>query len=159
AVSTCARPARPDRPAPPVLSTVVLTVRCCKKCSGVVPGCRADDRSEPMKYALEYPSEQPAAPDDFLRPDVIRDVVGRAEEAGFAAVALSEHPAPSRKWRDNGGHNTLDPIAALGFMAGVTSSIRLMTNLYVLPFRNPYLSAKALASLDIVSGGRLIAGV
>jgi probable F420-dependent oxidoreductase len=63
------------------------------------------------------------------------------------------------KWRHNGGHNTLDPIAALSFMAAVTDSIALMTNLYVLPFRNPYLSAKALASVDIISGGRLIAGV
>ncbi|WP_280293641.1 TIGR03619 family F420-dependent LLM class oxidoreductase [Nocardia abscessus] len=112
-----------------------------------------------MKYALEYPSELPTAPDDFLRPAVIREVVTHAEAAGFSAVALSEHPAPSRKWRDNGGHNTLDPIAALSYIAGVTSRLRLMTNLYVLPFRNPYLSAKALSSLDIVSGGRLIAGV
>lgn len=112
-----------------------------------------------MKYVLEYPSELPTASDIFLRPDVIREVVVRAEESGFSAVALSEHPAPSLKWRRNGGHNTLDPIAALSFMAGVTTHIRLMTNLYVLPFRNPYLSAKALGSLDIVSGGRLIAGV
>ncbi|WP_174187846.1 TIGR03619 family F420-dependent LLM class oxidoreductase [Nocardia barduliensis] len=112
-----------------------------------------------MKYALEYPSELPTAPDDFLRPAVIQDVVTHAEAAGFSAVALSEHPAPSRKWRDNGGHNTLDPIAALSYIAGVTARLRLMTNLYVLPFRNPYLSAKALSSLDIVSGGRLIAGV
>lgn len=112
-----------------------------------------------MKYTLEYPSELPTASDDFLRPEVIRDVVAAAERAGFAAVALSEHPAPSVKWRRNGGHNTLDPIAALSFIAGVSTSIKLMTNLYVLPFRNPYLSAKALGSLDIVSGGRLIAGV
>ena len=112
-----------------------------------------------MKYTLEYPSELPTAPDDFLRPDVIREVAAQAEAAGFSAVALSEHPAPSVKWRQGGGHNTLDPIAALSFMAAVTSRIRLMTNLYVLPFRNPYLSAKALGSLDLVSGGRLIAGV
>lgn len=112
-----------------------------------------------MKYTLEYPSELPNAPDDFLRPDVIRGVATQAEAAGFSAVALSEHPAPSAKWRSNGGHNTLDPIAALSFMAAATSRIRLMTNLYVLPFRNPYLSAKALGSLDLVSGGRLIAGV
>lgn len=112
-----------------------------------------------MNFTLEYPSELPTAPDDFLQPEVIRQVATHAEAAGFAAVALSEHPAPSVKWRRNGGHNTLDPIAALSFMAAVTSRIRLMTNLYVLPFRNPYLSAKALGSLDQVSGGRLIAGV
>nr|WP_198428632.1 TIGR03619 family F420-dependent LLM class oxidoreductase [Nocardia bovistercoris] len=101
----------------------------------------------------------PGAGDEFLLPEVIREIANSAENAGFTAVALSEHPAPSRKWRDNGGHNTLDPIAALSFIAGVTSRIKVMTNLYVLPFRNPYLSAKALGSLDIVSGGRLIAGV
>lgn len=112
-----------------------------------------------MKYTLEYPSELPTAPDDFLQPDIIRAVVTQAEAAGFSAVALSEHPAPSVKWRNNGGHNTLDPIAALSFMAAATTRIRLMTNLYVLPFRNPYLSAKALGSVDLISGGRLIAGV
>ncbi|MGW6422358.1 TIGR03619 family F420-dependent LLM class oxidoreductase [Nocardia sp. NPDC055053] len=112
-----------------------------------------------MKYVLEYPSERPGASEAFLHPEVIRELTVAAEECGFAAVALSEHPAPSLKWRRNGGHNTLDPIAALSYIAGVTSRIRLLTNLYVLPFRNPYLSAKALGSLDIVSGGRLIAGV
>jgi len=112
-----------------------------------------------MRYTLEYPSELPTAPDDFLEPDVIRDIATRAEAAGFSAIALSEHPAPSLKWRRNGGHDTLDPIAALSFMAGVTTDIKLMTNLYVLPFRNPYLSAKSLGSLDILSAGRLIAGV
>jgi len=112
-----------------------------------------------MKFTLEYPSELPAATDEFLRPDAIRAVAEAAEVAGFDAVALSEHPAPSVKWRSNGGHNTLDPVAALSFMAGVTSTLRLMTNLYVLPYRNPYLAAKALTSLDQVSGGRLIAGL
>ena len=112
-----------------------------------------------MKYTLEYPLESPTATDDFLHPEAIRQVCRQAEASWFSAVALSEHPAPSAKWRRRGGHDTLDPIAALGFMAGVTSTIRLLTNLFVLPFRNPYLSAKALTSLDLVSGGRLIAGV
>lgn len=112
-----------------------------------------------MRYTLEYPSELPTASDDFLQAEAIREIADGAEKAGFAAIALSEHPAPSVKWRRNGGHNTLDPIAALSFMAAVTRDIKLLTNLYVLPFRNPYLSVKALTSLDILSGGRLIAGV
>lgn len=112
-----------------------------------------------MRYTLEYPSELPTAPDDFLEPAVISDVATHAEAAGFSAIALSEHPAPSLKWRLGGGHDTLDPIATLSFMAAVTTDIKLMTNLYVLPFRNPYLSAKSLSSLDILSAGRLIAGV
>ena len=112
-----------------------------------------------MKFTLEYPSELPTSSEEFLRPDVVRDVAVQAEAAGFSAIALSEHPAPSLKWRQNGGHNTLDPVAALSFMAAATTDLKLMTNLYVLPFRNPYLAAKALGSLDILSGGRLIAGV
>ncbi len=112
-----------------------------------------------LKFTLEYPSEIPGAPDDFLLPDVVRSVATAAETAGFSAVAVSEHPAPSAKWRNNGGHNTLDPIAALGFMAASTSTLRLLTNLIVLPFHNPYQIAKSLTSLDILSGGRLIAGV
>ncbi|TPG36633.1 TIGR03619 family F420-dependent LLM class oxidoreductase [Mycolicibacterium hodleri] len=111
-----------------------------------------------MKFTLEYPSEFASASEAFLTPDAIRTIVRRAEAAGFGAVAVSEHPAPSVKWRRNGGHDTLDPVAALSFMAGLTETITLMTNLMVLPFRNPYMAAKALASIDVVSGGRLIVG-
>lgn len=68
---------------------------------------------------------------------MIADVVTAAEAAGFDAVALSDHPAPSMKWRAHGGHDTLDPVAALSFMAAVTTRISLMTNLFVLPYRNP----------------------
>ncbi|MGE2834948.1 TIGR03619 family F420-dependent LLM class oxidoreductase [Mycobacterium sp. SMC-4] len=112
-----------------------------------------------MRFTLEYPGDLPAASDDFVRPDVIADVARAAETAGFSAVALSEHPAPSVKWRTHGGHDTLDPVAALAFMAAVTTRLKVMTNLYVLPYRNPYLAAKALTTLDHLSGGRLIAGL
>ncbi|BBX17628.1 LLM class F420-dependent oxidoreductase [Mycolicibacterium duvalii] len=112
-----------------------------------------------MRYTLEYPGDLPAASADFGRPGVIADVVTAAEAAGFDAVALSDHPAPSMKWRAHGGHDTLDPVAALSFMAAVTTRISLMTNLFVLPYRNPYLAAKALTTLDRLSGGRLIAGL
>ena len=56
-----------------------------------------------MKYTLEYPSELPSAPDDFLGPEAIRMVAAAAEAAHFSAIALSEHPVPSLKWRRNGG--------------------------------------------------------
>jgi probable F420-dependent oxidoreductase len=112
-----------------------------------------------MKFTLEYPSEIPDANRDFLTPDVMAGVAVQAEQCGFDAIAFSDHPAPSVKWRNNGGHDTFEPAVALSYVAAVTTDIRLMTHLYVLPFRNPYLAAKALTSLDIVSGGRLIAAV
>jgi len=112
-----------------------------------------------MKFTVEYPSDVPTANPELRDPAVMRAIAGCAEELGFDAIALADHPAPSAKWYAAGGHNTFDPAVALAFFAAATTTVRLMTHLYVLPFRNPYLAAKTLTSLDVVSGGRLIAGV
>lgn len=88
-------------------------------------------------------------------PGTIAGVARVAETAGFAAIAFTEHPAPSAKWLATGGHQSFDPLAALSFVAGVTSRIRLMTYLLVLPYRNPLLLAKQVATADALSGGRL----
>ncbi len=101
-----------------------------------------------MKYTVEYPSDVPNASAEFRQPETLRAVAVAAESLGFNAIALSEHPAPSAKWRKYGGHDTFDPAVALAYFAAVTTRIRLMTNLFVLPFRNPYLTAKSLTSLD-----------
>ena len=50
-----------------------------------------------------------------------------------------------------------DPFVTLAFAAGVTTSIRLLTNLTVVAYRNPFLLAKAAATLDRVANGRLVA--
>lgn len=81
-----------------------------------------------------------------------------AEAAGYDAVYVTEHPAPSQRWRERGGHDALDPFVALAVMAHATSRLRLLTNLTVVPYRNPFLLAKAAASLDVVSEGRLVLG-
>lgn len=112
-----------------------------------------------MKFTLEYPSDVPTANPELRDPAVMRTLSAGAEELAFEAIALADHPAPSAKWRRAGGHNTFDPAVALAFFAAATSTIRLMTHLWVLPFRTPYLTAKTLTSLDQVSRGRLIAGV
>jgi probable F420-dependent oxidoreductase len=57
-----------------------------------------------------------------------------------------------------GGHATLDPLAALAFCAASTSRLRLMTYLLVLPYRNPLAAAKTIASVDLMSNGRLTIG-
>ena len=55
--------------------------------------------------------------------------------------------------------NTYDPLIALSFIAAHTSRIRLGTSVLIMPYRNPIATAKMLASLDQMSGGRVIAGV
>ena len=52
-----------------------------------------------------------------------------------------------------------DPMLALAFVAGITTKIRLATGVFVLPIRNAFATAKAVASLDVLSGGRFIFGV
>jgi probable F420-dependent oxidoreductase len=112
-----------------------------------------------MNFTVEYPSDVPTADRELRQPKAMRALAIHAEGVGFDAIALADHPAPSAKWRRAGGHNTFDPAVALAFFAAATTTIRLMTHLWVLPFRNPYLTAKTLTSLDEVSGGRVIAGV
>ena len=82
-----------------------------------------------------------------------------AEAAGFDAAYVTEHPFPGDRWLDAGGHHALDPMVALALAAGATRSLRLHTNLYIPAYRNPFLAAKAVSSLDVVSGGRVILGV
>ncbi|MCU1594903.1 MAG: putative dehydrogenase [Frankiales bacterium] len=81
-----------------------------------------------------------------------------AEESGFDALGFTDHPAPSGNWVRAGGEGSIDPFAALGFCAAVTSTIKLLTFVLVLPYRNPFLAAHQLATLDHLSGGRLIVG-
>jgi probable F420-dependent oxidoreductase len=89
----------------------------------------------------------------------LKDVAVAAERSGFDGFALSEHPVPGARWLDAGGHQTFDPFVALGFVAAATERIRLLTYLAVAPYRNPSLLAKSAATLDKLSGGRLIPGI
>ncbi|MBM7276967.1 TIGR03619 family F420-dependent LLM class oxidoreductase [Gordonia rubripertincta] len=112
-----------------------------------------------MKFTLEYPGDVPGASPLFLEGAALAQIAGHAQDLGFDALCLADHPAPSAKWFAAGGHDSFEPAVALAYAAAATTSLTLMTNLYVLPFRNPYLAAKALTTLDILSGGRLIVGV
>lgn len=81
------------------------------------------------------------------------------EQAGLHAVFVTDHPAPSSAWLRHGGHHTLDPFVALSFAAAVTTSLALHFNLLVAAYRHPLVTAKAIATLDSLSGGRVIVGV
>ncbi len=94
-------------------------------------------------------------------PEVQRRVVLAAEEVGFESVWTGEHVA--LPVRDNPVPTPaetpfLDSLVALARIAGFTTRLRLGTGILVLPHHNPVLVAKALASLDVLSGGRVIAG-
>src|SRR5437879_11325137 len=97
--------------------------------------------------------------DEFLTAAAVAEMAATAETAGFDAVYVTEHPVPGDAWLASGGHHALDPFVVLSAAAAATSRLRLQTNLVIAAYRNPFLLAKALASLDVISGGRVIAGI
>ena len=110
-----------------------------------------------MRFALGLTVHHPIA--NELCEGPFLSALGRtAEAAGFDAVYFTEHPMPGDDWLASGGHDALDPFVALAYVAAATTTLRLFTNLTVLPYRNPFLLAKSVATLDRVSGGRVILG-
>jgi probable F420-dependent oxidoreductase len=112
-----------------------------------------------VQFAVQLPTERVDAGSEFLSADAISELARTAEASGFDACYVTDHPFPSDKWLADGGHHALDPFVALSFAAAATTTLRLQTNIAVLAYRNPFITAKAAASLDVLSGGRLILGV
>jgi probable F420-dependent oxidoreductase len=90
-------------------------------------------------------------------------VARAAEEAGFESVWTGEHivlPDPMRDGSPLPAETPLlDTVVALTLIAAHTSTLRVASGIIVLPQRNPLVIAKELASVDVVSEGRLIVGV
>lgn len=108
-----------------------------------------------MKFTVDYPIVNVGYDPALVTAAGLTAVAQTAEKYGYDAISFSEHPAPSAKWLHAGGHESLDQTSALAFCAAVTSRVRLMTYLLVLPYHNPFLAAKALSTVDLLSGGRL----
>jgi probable F420-dependent oxidoreductase len=92
-------------------------------------------------------------------PEAIVMSAKKAEELGFDAVFVNDHIIVDGSPRSAPWTNTYDPLVALSFIAANTTRIALGTSVLIMPYRNPVATAKALASLDRMSGGRLICGV
>lgn len=112
-----------------------------------------------MRFSLELPTQRVDRPEEFVSTSAIDEVTRAARVAGFAAVNVTDHPAPDARWLDHGGHHALDPFVALAVAAGADPDILLHTNVYVAAYRNPFLGAKSVHSLDVLSGGRVLLGV
>ena len=112
-----------------------------------------------MQISYGLPTHRVDRPDEFLTAGAIAELAAAAEQAGFAAVYTTEHPFPGDQWLAHGGHHAVDPMVALSFAAAATSTIRLHTNLFILAYRNPFVAAKSVSTLDVLSGGRVILGV
>ena len=99
-----------------------------------------------------------------------RRIAEKAEEVGLSYVSIADHILPpfdekdaypytadgSTPWDDSG--NVLECLTLATYIAGVTRKLRLVTGVMVVPLRNPLVTAKVLASIDVLSEGRLVVG-
>jgi probable F420-dependent oxidoreductase len=119
-----------------------------------------------MRVGLFVPLANPVS-----TPQLIRNLGSHAEERGFASLWVAEHVvlfdqydsrypyAEDGKIPAGGESGILEPFTALSFLAACTSRIRLGTGICLVPQRNPVYTAKEVASVDWLSGGRIDFGV
>jgi probable F420-dependent oxidoreductase len=117
-----------------------------------------------MRYGFYLPTRGACATADALEA-----LLERGEALGFASVMIADHlvfpvEIASRypytvSGEFPGGGDALDQLALMAFVAGRTRSLRLVTSVMILPHRNPVLTAKMLATIDVVSRGRVTVGV
>ncbi|MET0728491.1 MAG: LLM class F420-dependent oxidoreductase [Acidimicrobiales bacterium] len=112
-----------------------------------------------MKHWVTYPIANSAANADLVSKEALTRFAQTAESAGFDGIGFTDHPAPTHKWLQSGGHDALDPFAALAFVAAVTERLRLIPNICVLPYRNPFIVAKSVATISALSGDRFVLAV
>jgi len=101
--------------------------------------------------------------------DALEAIVQRGEALGFHSVMIADHvvfpTAIASKYPYTvsgvfpGGGDALDQLALMAFVAGRTRTLRLVTSVMILPYRNPVLTAKMLATIDVLSRGRVTVGV
>jgi probable F420-dependent oxidoreductase len=96
---------------------------------------------------------------DLLSKRYIHDTARMAEDLGFDSVWIPDHAVVPRAVEARYGPVYYDAISVLGYLAGITSRVRLGTTVLVIPYRHPIVLAKELASIDQLSEGRLILGV
>src|SRR5437879_7576689 len=85
-------------------------------------------------------------------------VARRAEERRLDSVWVTDHVIVPEQASVTDGDDMLDPLAVLPWLAGVTTRVALGTSVVILPYRSPIPVAKLLASVDVLSGGRVLVG-
>ena len=103
--------------------------------------------SEKIPFGFGLPQVSPTEPVDI---EPIGRVARRAEALGFQSLWTLDQVL--------GGSRNLEPISLLSYVAAITTRVRLGTAVFVLPQHNPVQLAKELATLDVLSGGRVDAG-
>ena len=87
---------------------------------------------------------------------LISDVALAAEQLGFDSVWVSDHIVYPDTPELASSNTIFEPLAVLSYLAGITRRVRLGTSVLVAPHRHPIVAAKTMATIDVLSGGRLL---
>jgi len=117
-----------------------------------------------MRYGFYLPTRGPLG-----NPDDISAIAKTGERLGFSSIVFGDHivfpveissPYP---YTVDGGFpgvgDALEQLNLMSFIAGITETVRLVNSVMILPHRNPLATAKMLATIDVLSKGRLTVGV
>lgn len=119
-----------------------------------------------MKYGFTLPGRGSLA-----TPDTLAAIAKRGEELGYHLLLFGDHivvprhiasPYPyteTGEFPGSAAGEAMEQLTVLAFLAGQTQTIQLVTSVIIVPHRNPLVAAKALATLDVLSKGRVIVGV
>ena len=119
-----------------------------------------------MQFGLSIPHRGPLA-----NPEAIRAIAESAERLGYGVLTISDHIvvprqiaskypySPDGGWSGGGDGMCFEQISLLNYVAGITKKARLLTSIMVIPHREPIFTAKALATADQLSGGRVELGI
>jgi probable F420-dependent oxidoreductase len=117
-----------------------------------------------VRYAFYLPTRGRTA-----TPDALETLLARGEALGFSSVMIADHVVFPSQVKSKypytvtgvfpGQGDALEQLALCAFVAAKTERLRLVTSVMILPYRNPVFTAKALATIDVLSGGRLTVGV
>lgn len=118
---------------------------------GVVFGIQLPVQSQSTIYVDDWEASAGAAE--------LAAVARQADQSGFFYVAVCDHTVIPRRLADAMSTTWYDTTATLGWLAGVTTRVRLLSHVFIAALRHPLRTAKEMATLDVLSGGRLVVGV
>ena len=117
-----------------------------------------------MRYGFYLPTRGQTA-----TPEALEMLVQRGEAMGFSSVMIADHIVFPMTINSKypytvsgafpGQGDALEQLALMAFIAGKTQSLRLVTSVMIVPHRNPVVTAKMLATIDVLSKGRVTVGV
>lgn len=120
-----------------------------------------------MQFGLSAPFRGPLA-----NPEDIRAIAQAAERLGFGYMTVSDHILCPRSidakypyaddgefpWTQGGGGDCMEQFTLMAWLCAATTRLRLLTSVVVIPHRNPLFMAKSIATMDVLSGGRVSIG-